>query len=558
MREISVSGGTGKAFQFKSGQRQMLKEWLQLEHTRAANSRYGIENTWKTAIRQYQGQPPEKLGWVPFENAPTIEVTTGASQADQILSQAEDLIFQTNPVLTIRSRKEEFDQVSDDIQDLVSYGTNNGGNGGPWEFEPGLKEGLIDDVQLGTCIGYVPFIKTSRVTDIMRVLDFGPKVMCVAPEHFVLPANSTKNIQKAKFCTMIMFMDRSELRYRAQAGEWMMDEAAAADGESMVRKDRMRAAGIMESSPEGPLKVKVGYTFCYFDFQDGMGPRDLEVVWNMTSGNILKAKYNRYNCRPFVLECYQDRAHLPWGIGVMEMDAPYGRLATEIWNNHVWNMMICNTKMYQGPAEVMNESPEIFPGKKFDNDAGEIKAIEMGEMNPSAVQAFQIVTGMSSTRIGTNQLSAPMRGGNRTPGISMLSMLQQANRRFTHPFNNMRNFASQLAMQCLFRIQEAVRGGENKAAVIKQLDKIMGEEKSARIVALMKRSDIEFDRRARRATDSSKRIVNRESDRQNMVMLMTQVMPLYWNAKKELAQFIAEPPFPGAKETAQQARQGTR
>jgi len=553
MREISIPGGTGKPFVFKSGQRQMLKQCLQLEHTRAYNSRFGVDNTMKNAIRQYQGQAPEKLGWVPFENAPTIEITSGATQADQILSQAEDLIFQTNPILTVQARKDEFDDVQEDIQELVKWGTANSANGGPWRYEPGMKEGLIDGVQLGTMIGYIPFVKSERVTDIRRVIDFGPQIMSIAPEHFILPANATKDIQRAKFCTMVQYMDKDELRWRAQAGEWMMDDAASADGESNIRKDRLRAAGVMESTPDGSTRVKVGYTFIYFDFHDGMGQRDLEVVWNMTSGNILKCRYNRYNCRPFVLECYQDRAHLPWGIGVMEMDAPYGRLATEIWNNHVWNMMICNTKMYQGPAEVMNESPEIFPGKKFDNDAGEIKAIDMGEVNNTGIQSFQLVTGMSSARIGTNQLTAPLRGGNRTPGISMLSMLQQANRRFTHPFNNMRNFGAQLAIQCLYRIQEQVKGGPEKAATVKALKQIMGDEKADRIIALMRRTDIELTDALDVQLTAASVSVNREADRQNMVMLMTQVMPLYWNGKKELAQFIAQPPFPGAKETAEQA-----
>ena len=553
MREISIAAGTGAKFVFKTGQRQMLKEFLQLEHLRADNSRYGIENTWKQAIRMYQGDPPEKLGWVPFENAPTIEITSGATQADQILSQAEDLIFQTNPILTVQSRKDEFDNVSEDIQELVKWGTANSANGGPWRYEPGMKEGLLDCTQMGTMIGYVPFIKTERITDIRRVIDFGPQIFSIAPEHFILPANATKNIQREKFCTMVQYMDRPELSWRAQAGNWAMDESAAADGESKVRHDRLRAAGVVDSSPEGPLKVKVGYTFCYFDFRDGMGLRDLEVIWNMTSGGILKCQYNRYNCRPFVLECYQDRAHLPWGIGVMEMDAPYGRLATEIWNNHVWNMMIANTRMYQMPAEMMNESDEIYPGKRWERIGEGIEAIEMGEVDASGIQAYSLVTGMSSARIGTNQLTAPMRGGNRTPGISMLSMLQQANRRFTHPFNNMRNFGAQLAIQCLYRIQEQVKGGPEKSATVKALTQIMGAEKADRIIALFRRTDIELTDALDVQLTAASVSVNREADRQNMVMLMTQVMPLYWNGKKELAQIIAHPPFPGAKETAIQA-----
>lgn len=551
MREISIPGGTGAKFQFKTGQRQMLKEWLDLEHVRAENSRFGIENTWKTNIREYQGQPPEKLGWVPFENAPTIQITSGAAQADQILSQAEDLIFQANPIVTVRARKDDFDDVAEDMQELVNWGVNNGANGGPWRFYPGIKEGLLDASQLGTYISYIPFLRTERVTDIRRVVDFGPQILSVAPEHFILPANATKDIQRAKFCTMVQYMDRTELRWRATAGDWMMDEAAAADGESKVRQDRLRAAGVMDSAPEGPLKVKVGYTFCYFDFHDGLGPRDLEVIWNMTSKGILKTQYNRYNCRPFVLECYQDRAHLPWGISPLEMDSPYGRLATEIWNNFVWNMMISNTKQYQMPAEMMNESQEIYPGKIWEKIGEGIEAIEMGEANPEAVQAYQIVIGMSASRIGTNQLSAPMRGGNRTPGISMLSMLQQANRRFTHPFANMRNFGAQCVIQCLYRIQEQVKGGPEKTAIVKALKQIMGDQKAERIIALFRRSDIELSDALDVQLTAASVSVNREADKQNMVMLMTQVMPLYKAGKQEAAQWIAQPPFPGARETAE-------
>lgn len=549
MREISIDGGTGKTLKLTKDQRNDLKNFLVLSHTRAANSRFGIENQWKQNIRRYQGSPPEKQGWVPFEEAPRIEITTGATAADTVVAQMEDLIFQVKPPLTIRSRKEEFDDAADAMQDLVNYGVESG----VWNFEPGVKEGMLDQVQQGTVIGYIPFTKSIRVTDIRSVKTFGPKIYCVAPENYILPANATKNIQDCIFCTMILYMDKGQLKFSGKENNWSIDEAASADSESEVRKHRLRAAGVQDSDPKGEPRVKVGYTFCYFDFHDGMGERDLEVIWNMTSGYIMKVNYNRYNCRPFVLECYQDRAHLPWGVGVMEMDGPYQDLTTEMWNNHIWNMLVCNTKMYQMPQEMMNESEEIFPGKRWANDSGEIKSVDMGEMNSSAIQAVAFVTQMAKDRIGVSGLQGPARGGNRTPGITMLSALQQANRRFTHPFNNTRNFGAGCVMQCLYRIQEQVRGGAEKAATIKQLKKIMGDEKAALIESLMKRSDIELTDALDVQLTAASVSVNRESDRQNMVMLMTQVMPLYWNAKKELATFIAQPPFPGAKETAEEA-----
>ena len=62
---------------------------------------------------------------------------------------------------------------------------------------------------------------------------------------------------------------------------------------------------------------------------DGDGVEyDLEVIWNMTSGRILKVMYNRYDYRPFVLECYQDQAHTWVGLGVMQMSEQFERMAT--------------------------------------------------------------------------------------------------------------------------------------------------------------------------------------------------------------------------------------
>jgi hypothetical protein len=51
--------------------------------------------------------------------------------------------------------------------------------------------------------------------------------------------------------------------------------------------------------------------------------------------------------RPFILECHQDRAHLDYGVGCMEMGLPYQQVESEILNNAVWNLAVSNTKMYR-------------------------------------------------------------------------------------------------------------------------------------------------------------------------------------------------------------------
>lgn len=549
MRVIAL--GEGKKLKLTVDQKARLKDFLQNEHKKALDARFGWENMCRSAIRMYQGTPPDGNRWLPFENAPVIEVTIGAMACDTIISQAEDLIFQVRPPLTIRSRKASFDDAADAVQDLVNHGVESGF----WNFEPGIKEGIIDQVQLGTVVGYIPYTKTVRKTDVREVTTFGPKIYCLAPEDFIIPPNATKDIQACKFATMRMWMGKQELNLRARLNNWTVDDAASPDSSSVIRSDRMRTAGLTGGGLDTKPPITIGDTFCYFDIDDDGIEEDLEVIWNMTSGNIFKAMYNRSApVRPFVLECYQDRAHMALGLGVLEMIMPFEREVTEIHNNHIWNMMIANTRMYQGPSTAMQETTSIYPGKYLINDegpGGRVEALEMGSVNPSAMQAEAVVTAMARERVGTTQISAPIRSSSRTPGISMLSMMQQANRRFTHPFNNMRNFGAKCAMHCLYRLQEQVRDGNED--VKKKIIELMGDEKGGLIIDLFKSNEVELTDALDVQLTASSVSVNRESDRQNMVMLATQIYPVYFAAMKELAQFIAQPPFPGADKVAKQA-----
>lgn len=545
MRTYAV--GQGKPLKLTRDQRSKLREHLQNEHKRALDSRFGVEGVWRTALRMYQGTPPDNQRWLPFENAPIIEVTVGAMAADSVYAQANDLIFQTKPPLTIRSRKREFEAHAEAMQDLVDYGVESG----VWNFTPAAKEGLLDDVQLGTVVWYVPYTKTVRKTDLREVVTFGPKIHCLAPEDFIIPGNSTKDIQSVKFATMRMWMGKSELNLRARLNNWTVDDAGSADSNSIVRKDRMRTAGVTGSDGGAKPTICIADTFLYYDIDDDGIDEDLEIIWNMTSGNILKAMYNRYDCRPFVLECYQDRAHIAYGLGVMEMSIPFERMETELWNNHVWNVMIANNKLYTGPSTAMQEMTSSWPGKFIPDDDGPIKALDMGEVNATGIQAVTMVGGMARERVGVQNLTAPIRSSSRTPGISMLSMMQQANRRFSPAFDNMRNGLSQAVMQCLYRIQEQVRGANRD--LIKKLKQIMGDEKADLLIDLFRRSDVELTDALDVQLTAASVSVNRESDRQNMVMLATQIYKPYLDGMAQLAQVAAQPPFPGADKVAKEA-----
>src|SRR5262249_20456564 len=159
-----------------------------------------------------------------------------------------------------------------------------------------------------------------------------------------------------------LWMEQGEFNLNARLQNWIVDDGVSStEATDNIGRDRLKLAGLddgLRTGSQGKL-YEILYTFCYYDIDDERIPEDLQVIWNRTTGGILKVMYNRWDSRPFVLGVYQERAHVIYGISPMEMGAPYEEEITDIHNNRVWNMMIANTKMYNVPATMADEAKSI-------------------------------------------------------------------------------------------------------------------------------------------------------------------------------------------------------
>jgi len=549
----TVGVGLGKPISLTPEQRSRLRSHLQSSHRDALDQRFGVEKMWQRCDNSYVGQSPADPRWTPYKEAPVIEVTIGAMVTDAVIAQANNLIFQTEPILTIAPTKEEFEKHADALQRLVDIEVKSK----MWNFRGGATEGLTDVVKKGNVVWYVPFTKTVRVTDIEEVTTFGPKIYCLPLEDFIIPANSTKDIQTARFATARFWMGRNDLNLKARLNNWSIDDALGggygSGGDSNApRYTRLRAAGLAGISGEKYEEVAIADTFLYFDLDGDGREYDLEVIWNMSSGGILKCMFNRYDCRPFVMEAYQDQAHTWVGMGTMQMSEQFERMATELWNNHIWNAMIANMKVFKGPSSAMQEAEEIYPGKFLVDDNGAVETMDMGNVNPASIQAFTMLMQMVRERTGTQLLNQPIRNNSRTPANTMAMMSQQSNTRFTPQFDNMRNGLADCVMQCIYRLQEQVKGGPNQRRVTQGIMDVLGDEDGELVIQLLKQKRPLVESVEVQLTAASVS-VNREADRQNLMQLATQVYPLYFQAIQQLAPIKAHPPFPGADKVADQA-----
>ena len=538
-----VADSNGKPLKLTDKLRGKLRTELKEDHDKAISGRQYIDQTWRTCLRMYQGNPAQNR-WIPFENAPFIEVTIGAENCDSVVAQMQDLIFQVARPLTVRCRKAEFDKAAEVAQKYADWGVESG----KWCWRPSTKTWTNDVAQMGTAVYYIPWIERVRKTDLYKITDFGPEIQCIAPENLIVPTNAT-NVQTCKFATIRDKMDKYTARIRGANEGWTIDDENSVGPENDVTKDRRKLSGVNDDSAN-TKELNIGYTWGLYDVDDDGIQESVYIVWNMISGNVLKLSWYQYDCRPFVVGVYQERSHVFYGLGVLEMDASYEQEITEIRNNRVWNMMMRNMACFKGPEQAMPEVKVLYPGKYFSTDAGDIEPMAMGEADNAPVQAEMIAMSNAKNRVGVNELNATSRLGGRTPGITALSALQQANRRFTTPFDNARIANAGAVMHCFYRTQEQVRAGNRK--VVAQLKKILGDADAGILIDLFKRSDVELHDALDIQLTASSVSINREADRQNMVMLST-IYEKYMQMVAMLAQVKANPPFHGADKEAEAA-----
>jgi hypothetical protein len=285
----------------------------------------------------------------------------------------------------------------------------------------------------------------------------------------------------------------------------------------------------------------------YVDFDiDGDGyDEELLVIWDRTSTNVLAVSYNGYDLRPAVTACYQLRAHLFYGIGVLEMCKPYQEGATEIYNAWITNMMIANARIWAAREGVIAASEDMYPNKviPLPDPRNDLIPLQMGDVYQSGPQALSTTISMAERRVGVNDMSAPSprQGfGGRMPGITAISMLQQVNKRFTPAFDGMRGALSQALVQAVWRYRERLLAGDR--AVENKITKLLGFEDGSKVIQVLMEPD--FDKFIEIELTASSATVSKEADRQSLVMLGTQVLGPYYQQIIQLAMLASQPQTP--------------
>lgn len=232
---------------------------------------------------------------------------------------------------------------------------------------------------------------------------------------------------------------------------------------------------------------------------------------------------------------YQRRSHMFYGLGVIEMMMPYEEALTE-WDNFILlNGFLANARIWAG--DNLPDTLKIWPGKTVQD--GTLKGIAMSDVHPSAWQFHGMLLQMAYKRVGVSELASPAKMPSRVPGISMMSALQQANRRFAPAFDGMRVAVAGSIKQALYRYQEQLLAGNDYAEA--HIFNVLGYESGRRVASTLRNES--FDEWLDVELTASSASVNQEADRQNSILLAN-ILNSYYEKVIQLTAIASNPQTP--------------
>jgi hypothetical protein len=519
-----------------------LSRWIGNELVNSLSARKPLEAVWRECLRQYEGVPKRPYRNYPIENAPNTEITIGAIAVDSIYAQAIDLKWlQTSLLMTCRSVGNDEDSAKNAaaLQRFANWVALH-------EADARQADDLatLDDIMLGTGIFYIPFVEHVKKTRTATITSRGPRIIAIPPEDCIVPGGSYGDVENLSWIAVRFWLSEDEINERGVRNNWNLGLSAPTGSTDWVRTRREIFAKHQKGLSQVGSFYDVFDFYCYYDI-DGDGEReDLYVIYCQSADTILHVAYNPFDYRPIVPFRYQVRPHVFWGLGALEMIAPYEEVLTDVQNEATANMILANERLWVGREGAIPSNMRLRRGKIIltPTPKEDLIPLVMADIYPSAFNVQAQLMMLAERRVGVNEMSNPRASsvmGSRTPGITALTLMQQVNRRFTPAFDGMRQGLGMAVQQCMYRYQERLLAGDDeiKAHIVT----VLGSEDGLRVITVL--SDRNFDEAFTVELTASNPSTNREADRQNAVML-TNILERYYSQAIQLTMMAANPQVP--------------
>jgi hypothetical protein len=540
MRFLERHPEFGEPLKVSAKRKQDLENWLSTEIDLALASRQGLEDEWRTSIRLYNAIPEMQQRNVPYVMAHNHVIPLSAIAVDAIYAQVLTNITQIKPFVVVRPTNGAYQEHARAVQKRVELGAP------VWGFYSALCDLAKDACKLGTGVTYTRWYETRIKTKRARIAFRGPRITSIPVENVLVPGGAYGDLDNLPWISLIYYMTKAELQEKANLVGWDISPNVGGTQTNTVRRAREYFTRQYGDISQGSELCDVHEIYCHFDIDNDGEQEELLVVYDHNVHQIYWMDYAPYDHRPHTVARFNNQEYLFYGQSVVDMVKELNTIASDTLNHWLDNAFLANCRMFATPHGTLDAEQTIFAwaGRNIKMaDPEKLREIRLSDEYTSMPQIIAMIMGLAERRTGINDLSSPRPSqvlGSRTPGITALSLLQQVSNRQTPAFDNIRNAASEALKQCIYREQERVLSGDT--FTIQYLQKLLGPEDAGKYIEIL--NDTEFDDACTIEMAASSASVNKEAERQNLMMFGQQVFRQYVMDLVQAGMMISNPQAP--------------
>jgi hypothetical protein len=480
---------TTSPIRWGKGRQDQCLQWLDVELTAAQSARQTLEARWRDWLEQYRAPAIQPTKDFPFAGAANYVLPITATDVDQLYAKEMQTIFAPDNLWTLQALNEGWVDAAKPLQDGMTWLDRNALH--MWDvckrvklekFKLGTgiyKTGwLYEQRPIWTYDQYGKQVRGKKTVgrpfvDHVRLNDFiiPPYAYAIQPDHqggapwvaerlrmdtdrFRSLARSSEpflpGISTDAVNAVLKFIEGADTEYDTKvqdmdfvkrgtviSTEQDFDTDKSNIGQGSIRRAVARDIELWEIHARFPTGGIGGADDPARDTQGDNDSQDDIVVWyHQPTRQFVRAVFNPYHHgrRPYDVERMFPGDGF-YGIGVCEQKEMFQRGGSELMNFMFDNVLLGNSIGIAAKAGA-NIAPgePIYPGKIWITEGDvrqDLQPFQLGTVRsdlPALIQMFGQIgerrTGISDIQLG-NMQNLP----GRTPATTMLSLLQEGNRR---------------------------------------------------------------------------------------------------------------------------------
>jgi hypothetical protein len=528
-----------------------------------------LERKWENNIIQWRAQLPEGELDFPYPGASNLELPLTAMHADPVLADMVQTFHAPKDYWTpTPERADRVAHASPMREALTSLEKR---------FlkmrDVNIKAFLYNNV-LGTAVYKNNWLSQRKTT--RRYLPDGssarsikiisqPQIEHVPLNRFYFPADAWSidpDMQGgAKWCAQEIQLTQSDLNVLAKGSDELPGfdkEALEKVNKFLTEDERPIEKELREEDKFKPFideKITVYEVWARYDV-DGDGiDEDIVAVVHYESPVLLRAIYNpnAHQKRPFHVTNYLPGFGV-YGIGLAEVDEWAQEAGSKLLNAQIDNVLLANTRMYAVPqGSGIQPGEPIYPSKVWTVGPNEsIGEVKLSEVYPSIFQSLSQLTQFAELRSGVSELRQGNLSGlpSRTPATSLLSILQEGNKRFDMIHTGIRNVHSQMGLRMLQNVAQRTKEDPEKWAQF--FVGALGQGDAQLVMEVLMGSAEDIEESFGISVTATSAAVNKEVEKQSFIGMLQMTQQIY-GSLVQTAMLHAQVQDPVVQGTAQAA-----